>query len=428
MSHFFGDRGRPKTEGIRKICLATTAYAYTEPVYTFAMSKSREAFHKRGIYTAYYLLQGNCHVDDARNSIVREFLNSDCDELIFIDADSGWEPKDLIRLCKYDVDVVGGVVPYRREAIEAMPVRMAVGVNGPDERGLMQVDGLGTAFMRIQRRVLEKLFKEADQHNTEGSNGVKTAIIFERTFQDGVRFGGDLSFCNKARAAGFQCFADFEMCLSHVGKTIFRGSLGQTLRRINNDTIAHVSKVLGDQKETIETIEELHTAIGGPHSLDVDGLTSLMLMARRAKGPIIETGCGLSTLIMAAANPDQIVYCLEHDTGYAKKLRGWANAAGLTNIGLCVCPIKDGWFDLSDMDLPEHFALGLNDGPPRDEGRREDFYKRFGNCTDIIYADDAADPSVQLYLSDWCDANNKSLDFIGRAALMKDKVLEPVNG
>ena len=419
MSHFFADRGIPKKEGQRKICLATTAYSYTEPAYTFAMSKSREAFHKRGILTAYFLLQGNCHVDDARNSIVREFLASDCDELIFIDADSGWNPKDLIRLCKYDVDVVGGVVPYRRDNKEAMPVRMTPGVNGPDERGLMEVDGLGTAFMRIQRRVLEKLFDFADKHNTENSNGVKTAIIFERTFKNGIRFGGDLSFCNKAREAGFKCYADFEMILSHVGKTVFRSSLGQTLRRVNNETIAHVAKVLGQGEESIDTIEELHTAIGNTYSIDVDGLTTLMLLARRSDGPIIETGSGLSTLIMAASNPDQIVYCIEHDPAYAKKLRQWAATAGLKNIGLCLCPIKDGWYDLTDMELPEHFGLALNDGPPRNEGRREDFFEHFGDKADVIYVDDAADPGVKNWLEDWCEQNGQHVDFVGRAALIK---------
>jgi acetone carboxylase gamma subunit len=42
------------------------------------------------------LLSGNCHVDDARNSVVREFLASDCTELVFIDADVSWEPETLV--------------------------------------------------------------------------------------------------------------------------------------------------------------------------------------------------------------------------------------------------------------------------------------------------------------------------------------------
>ena len=425
MSHFYADKGKPKKDGERKVCLATTAYAYTEPAYTFAMSKSREALHKRGIQTAYYLLQGNCHVDDARNSIVREFLSSDCDELIFIDADSGWEAKDLIRLLKYDVDVVGGVVPYRRENKEAMPVRMTPGINGPDERGLMQVDGLGTAFMRIQRRVLEDLFILSNKHNTEGSNGVKTAIIFERTFEDGIRFGGDLSFCNKARKAGFKCYADFEMVLSHVGKTVFRSSLGHTLRRVNNDTIAHVIKQIKDGEETIDTIEELNEAIGSTWSMDVGSLTTLMLLARKADGPIIETGSGLSTLVMAAANPNQIVYALEHDPAYAKKLRGWAGVAGLTNIGLCLCPIKDGWYDLDEMDLPKQFALGLNDGPPRAEGHRRGFFDEFDGRIKVIVADDAPEPTYREYLEAWCLERDKKIDYVGRLAFIKNRLEVP---
>jgi len=414
MSFYFTDKGLPKEKGKRKVCLATTVYDCIEPAYTFAMSKCREVLHKRGIQTAYFLLQGNCHVDDARNSIVKEFLHSDCDELIFIDADSGWEPKDLVRICKHDVDVVGGVVPYRAENRKAMPVRMAVGVNGPDDRGLMKVDGLGTAFLRIQRKVLEKLFDQADKHNTEFGKGEKTAIIFERTFADGIRFGGDLSFCNKARAAGFECYADFEMILTHVGKTVFRGSLGQTLRRANSATVAHVAKILGDKAETIETIEELVIAIGNSYSMDVPGLTTLMLLARKADGPILEAGSGLSTLVMAAANPDQIVYCLEHDEGYAKKLRSWANSAGLTNIGLCLCPIKDGWYDLEEMDgLPEHFSLALVDGPPQTEASRMPFFEQgFADRCDTVVCDDAGTHGYADKLNEWADLKGRTFNQI----------------
>ena len=104
MSHLFHDSGN--ASGGRKICLATTSYDSPDAAYTFSMAQSREAMHKAGLQTAYMLLQGNCHVDDARNSVVQEFLLSDCDDLIFIDADVSWTPDALIRLCGHDVDIV----------------------------------------------------------------------------------------------------------------------------------------------------------------------------------------------------------------------------------------------------------------------------------------------------------------------------------
>ncbi|KKK56340.1 hypothetical protein LCGC14_3065520, partial [marine sediment metagenome] len=97
MSHLYHDEG-PQGPG-RRVMLATTVYDTPAAGYAFAMSRSRGVLHKAGINTEYALLTGNCHVDDARNVVVQQFLLSQCEELIFIDADVLWEPEDLLRLC-----------------------------------------------------------------------------------------------------------------------------------------------------------------------------------------------------------------------------------------------------------------------------------------------------------------------------------------
>jgi len=103
------------------------------------MASSREALHDAGIGTAYLLLRGNCHVDDARNRIVQEFLTTDCTDLVFIDADVEWHSSDLVKLCQYDLDVVGGVYPHRRkDKQEELPMRMMKGKFPVD--GLMEVE------------------------------------------------------------------------------------------------------------------------------------------------------------------------------------------------------------------------------------------------------------------------------------------------
>jgi hypothetical protein len=95
--------------------LATTAYDSPDASYTFSIQKSRQALTDAGIQSSYLLNHGNCHVDDARNVVVQEFLLSDCTDLVFIDADVSWETKDLVTLIRYPRDVVGGIYPFRRD-------------------------------------------------------------------------------------------------------------------------------------------------------------------------------------------------------------------------------------------------------------------------------------------------------------------------
>src|SRR5688572_25346759 len=104
--------------------LAVPTYACPDTSLTFALARSREALSEVGIQSALLILEGNCHVDDGRNSIVRDFLESDCTDLVFIDADVTFEPKSLVTLCGYNEDIVGGVYPYRREGSDNMPVRL----------------------------------------------------------------------------------------------------------------------------------------------------------------------------------------------------------------------------------------------------------------------------------------------------------------
>ena len=204
MSSMFIEAGEPANG--QKVMLATTVYEDPAAAYTFSISRSREALHKAGIGTAYILLSGNCHVDDSRNSVVQEFLLSDCTDLVFIDADVVWEPEALIALCRFDVDLVGGIYPYRRDdemSKKSMPVITIPGVT-KEEAGLLQVAGLPTGFMKIKRHVLETLAEDAKKHWPKHDRRAMIPIIFERTFDPtpddpmvGARWNGDLNFCRK---------------------------------------------------------------------------------------------------------------------------------------------------------------------------------------------------------------------------------------
>lgn len=422
MSQLFQDFGK-EVKG-RKVFIATTCYENPAAAYTFSIGKSLKALENAGITYEYHLLTGNCHVDDARNVMVKEFLLGKCTEMIFIDADVSWNPEDLIRLIDADRDLVGAVYPFRRPGEnENMPVRMKKGVYKPDADGLMEVEGLPTGFMKISRKVLTTLAKSASKYWQKDDRRRKVPLLFERTLlKGGQRMGGDINFCRKWRQAGGKVYSLPEMRLGHTGTVIVRKSLGASLRVQTGQTLIEVVKKVQKRKETISDLVELREYIGNPYGALEDILAVCVAMARKAKGPIIETGSGITTILMAVANQDQTVYCLEHDPVYAEKLRQMAREVGLKNIGLCVCPIKNGWYDLKGMNLPYSFALGLNDGPPRTDGSRMGFFDAFGSKVDNVIADDADDPSYREALEKWAKKEGKTFDFIEpRAALIRSK-------
>jgi predicted O-methyltransferase YrrM len=413
MSNHFYDEGEPARG--RKVLLATPAYSTTSAAYTFAIARSREALHAAGIGSAYLILQGNCHVDDGRNSIVRDFLESDCTDLVFLDADVDWEPKDLVQLCRRECDIVGGVYPYRREGGESMPCRLMPGAK--EEDGLLEVEGLPTGFMKIRRHVLEKMAAQAPKYFDKI---YETALVFDRPDPDEnkTRWGGDIDFCNRWRAMGGRIYADAELRLGHTATIIVRDSLAASIRRLAGGTLAHIAPKIRAGTETEADYNEIFRYAGNAWAADAGVLALVTGIARKCRGPIIETGSGLSSVLMGAASQD-VVYSLEHLPHYAAQTLAWAEEAGVSNLGLCCAPLKDFWYDLDAFDLPRKFALGFCDGPPRMYGTRMRFFAEIApRCSAIVVDDIKTDHVFARAVHEWAQAHDFVVTILGRAALL----------
>jgi predicted O-methyltransferase YrrM len=409
LSNLFHDEG-PTANG-QKVMLATTAYDSPDASYTFAIAKSREALREAGIQSAYLLLSGNCHVDDARNSVVHTFMESDCTDLVFLDADVSWQAKDLVKLCKYDLDFVGGVYPYRREDGKARRGMPYIPIHGAKiENELVEVAGLPTGFMRMRRVVLETLIPLNPAFDNRKKNITGIPLVFERTLKEGTRMGGDLNFCLKWIETGGKIYASTEMILGHVAKTVLKDSLGAFIRRSNDMTLQRFIKRIQTGQDEESDYQEAVDYVNNPWGAANGLLYIAVAAARKADGPIIESGSGLTTVVMAAAAPDQTVYCLEHNPHFANQTRAMALACGVTNIAIVHCGIKDGWYDIED-ELPEHFALGLNDGPPRQLGDRMRFFDVFGDRCAMIINDDADEAAYASQLTTWADSRGRVIAF-----------------
>lgn len=413
MSAHYYDEGPPASG--RKVMLAVPTYDKPDTSLTFALARSREALSEAGIQSALLILEGNCHVDDARNSIVRDFLESDCTELVFLDADVTFEPKDLVQLCGRDVDIVGGVYPYRREGGQNMPVRLMEG--GKVHDGLREVEGLPTGFMKIRRHVLERMCATRPWYFDKI---YPTRLLFNRSEPDGNnnRWGGDLDFCRRWREMGGRIYADEELRLGHVAKVIVYDSLAAHLRRLTGETLTHLIPKFRDGTETEADYNEVFQYAENNWAADAGTLAMCVGIARKCRGPIIETGSGLSSVLMGAVT-EFPVYSLEHEFHWGLRTIAWAEEAGVENVGVCNAPLVDGWYDIDNLELPAKFAFGFCDGPPRCHGTRLRFFEVFGpRCTVIAVDDFKSDNNFARQVHDWAAMNGREVTILGRAALL----------
>lgn len=182
-----------------------------------------------GHSVTYAHLAGHCHVDDARNLLLHDFLCSGATDLLWWDADVACEPGSSLKLLGHDVDIVGGAYPLK-DGSGLFPVRLGK----KTESGLHEAESLPTGFLRIRRNCLWPLVKDAPK---VGLDGQMVPIVFERgtveTEHGLERVGGDANFCRKASASGLKLYCDASIIFTHQGQVDFAGRLSDHLGAIH---------------------------------------------------------------------------------------------------------------------------------------------------------------------------------------------------
>lgn len=404
--------------GFPHIFIATAAYQF-HPNYTHSLAAAMPMLQQNGIAVTLCHVAEHCHVDDARNALVREFMQSKASHLVFIDNDVGFGPHELLRLAQHDRDMVAGVYPLKEDD-EGYPVRVESGHDlYADKDGLVEVVGLPTGFMKISRSCLEKMIEAHGDRKFWGrgqdQDGPPHVILFERTFKDGVRYSGDYAFCEKWREMGGKMYVDPEMYFTHSGTKEWSGRLGDYWRKEFGVTQAKfdsaIESVRGG-KMNAEIVKALIDGWGNPFCAKSNTLIAAFHSAKKATS-ILETGSGLTTLVIALANPSAKVVALESEPVFAAHTSDMLAKYGITNAEVKYSPLVDGWY----RDAPGGFDLVLLDGPNRQKGKRNLAYSmlELDNATVII--DDADDPEIMAGFNDWADKHRRTVTQLG----MSDK-------
>jgi hypothetical protein len=189
----------------------------------------------------------------ARANLVAAFLDDPAaTHLLFIDADIGFEPEQVLRLIACGADVCAAVYPVKRIDWEKIRRTIADGrldtgaalhyvleVENPNRiatRGeFVRVRYAGTGFLMIRRHVLERMCERhhalrfrADHNYRDALSGSANRVaLFECMIdaETGAYLSEDFSFCKRWIEMGGEIWADLASRLKHVGPTVYEGNL-----------------------------------------------------------------------------------------------------------------------------------------------------------------------------------------------------------
>jgi len=167
------------------------------------------------IYMAYDSL-----VQRARNDLVRLALDEGYDDLIFIDSDQEWDPEWVFKLLNYDANVVGATVVKKSDNPAFNVKALKTGLK-QEANGLIEVESVGTGFLRISRKALTKVWDISKEYTNEGR---KCRMVFDVQLIDGELVSEDNVFCGKWRKLGGKVFIDPSMTCNHIGAKKYTGS------------------------------------------------------------------------------------------------------------------------------------------------------------------------------------------------------------
>jgi len=333
-----------------------------------SLFSGKEALLAAGIESELVICAYGCHVDDQRNMLVKEFLESTCNVFVFIDSDVQFDAEDLVRLIHHDRDVVAGVYPYKQDDTD-FPVMFIPGEIWSDEAGLIEVKGVPTGFLKIKRSVFEKLYEVVSKYVARRVDTpvYRIPLVFERVMTNGARYGGDYEFCRKWRKIGGKIHVDPEMYFAHIGSKSYSGSLGNHLRKKSGLIDDYIVSLCEKMKtRAIETkdfgrlVEAWDNGLAVPMT---DMLVILHDLAHDGDGPILETGTGVSSLIFGSSG--RPVTSLENHTKWGEKTQKFLDKCGFDNVKIKYAPMVNGFYD---VNLNGNYKLILADGPARLEG------------------------------------------------------------
>jgi hypothetical protein len=237
----------------KSVLVATPMYGgmCTGP-YVHGLLMTMQKMREIGMNASWCHLTNESLITRARNELVRVFLETGHDYLMFIDADIGFSGEAVAQLLQADKDIVCGIYPKKEVNWESVERAASAGKEGladyagafvfnavegegiTDETGCIEVRHGGTGFMLIKREVFEHLkpyvptYRVSSFQDPETGEYAKplTHEFFATSIDEsGALLSEDFHFCELWRAHGGKVYAQPFINLLHIGTHVFGGDI-----------------------------------------------------------------------------------------------------------------------------------------------------------------------------------------------------------
>lgn len=215
---------------MRKVLIGTPSYDgridvwFANSLISTVKIAEKKGIHVHAIYTSYDSL-----IQRARNSLFRLALTGGYDDLFFIDSDCEWEPEWFFRLLDRPEPIIGGALIKKSEK-EGYTVKLVnKKLKYSEDNKLIEVDGVGTGFMKLSRSAIEKLWNISDPYLSEGE---EHRMICDIKVENGDLISEDYIIANKWRGLGNKIWLDPSITLNHIGVKKYKGDFKQFIDKL----------------------------------------------------------------------------------------------------------------------------------------------------------------------------------------------------
>ena len=262
-----------------KIFIATPMYGgIAKNNYTISMQNLLVTLSRRGHSITTTTIGNESLITRARNTLAHKFMSTDCDALLFIDADHGWDSEDVARMIEEGKDLIGAIYPMKGLNWENIRAAVLAGKQNLEEySGIFainllnesqefdsqkpfKVKDIGTGMMFVTRKVFEDLKPHCKQYknNNVGDTGVKFGEMITEYFttiidENGILLSEDYAFCRMWQDIGGDVWSAPWVRITHSGDYNFAGQFSRTVEI--NQIKADMAKK-STEEEKVEPLEQ----------------------------------------------------------------------------------------------------------------------------------------------------------------------------